>query len=66
MAELPDRGLAERKPGGPMPAVPAHADLPALEHEMLARWNRNAHVRGSLKQTEGGAALDLLRGAADR
>src|SRR5437870_1886119 len=23
--------LAERRPGGPMPAVPAHADLPAIE-----------------------------------
>src|SRR5215471_21664785 len=26
--------FAERRPGGPMPAVPAHADLPAIEHEM--------------------------------
>ena len=62
MAELPDRGLAERKPGGAMPAVPAHADLPALEHEMLARWNRNRTFEDSLKQTEGGPRWTFYEG----
>jgi len=65
MAELPDRELAERKPrapGGAMPAVPAHADLPALEHEMLARWNRNRTFEDSLKQTEGGPRWTFYEG----
>ena len=62
MAELPDRGSAERKPGGAMPAVPAHADLPALEHEMLARWNRNRTFEDSLKQTEGGPRWTFYEG----
>ena len=62
MAELPDRGLAERKPGGAMPAVPAHADLPALEHQMLARWNRNRTFEDSLKQTEGGPRWTFYEG----
>ena len=43
----------ERKPGGPMPALPAQADFPAIEHEMLARWNRQRTFEASLKQTEG-------------
>ena len=62
MAELADRGLAERKPGGAMPAVPAHADLPALEHEMLARWNRNRTFEASLKQTEGAPRWTFYEG----
>ena len=62
MAELPDRGLAERKPGGAMPAVPAHADFPALEHEMLARWNRNRTFEASLKETEGGPRWTFYEG----
>ena len=43
----------ERKPGEEMPALPAQADLPAIEHEMLARWNRQRTFEASLKQTEG-------------
>jgi isoleucyl-tRNA synthetase len=54
--------FAERRPGGPMPAVPAHADLPAIEHEMLARWNRNRTFEASLKQTEGGRRWTFYEG----
>jgi isoleucyl-tRNA synthetase len=43
----------ERKPGGGMPPLPAQADFPAIEHEMLARWNRQRTFDASLKQTEG-------------
>jgi isoleucyl-tRNA synthetase len=43
----------ERKPGGAMPPMPAQADFPAIEHEMLARWNRQRTFEASLKQTEG-------------
>jgi isoleucyl-tRNA synthetase len=43
----------ERKPGGAMPQLPAQADFPAIEHEMLARWNRQRTFDASLKQTEG-------------
>jgi isoleucyl-tRNA synthetase len=53
---------AERKPGGAMPALPAHADFPALEHEMLARWNRNRTFETSLKQTEGAPRWTFYEG----
>ncbi|HEX4290580.1 MAG TPA: class I tRNA ligase family protein, partial [Trebonia sp.] len=43
----------ERKPGGAMPSMPAQADFPAIEHEMLARWRRQRTFDASLKQTEG-------------
>jgi isoleucyl-tRNA synthetase len=43
----------ERKPGAAMPPLPAQADFPAIEHEMLARWNRQRTFDASLKQTEG-------------
>ena len=43
----------ERKPGGAMPPMPAQADFPAIEHEMLARWRRQRTFDASLKQTEG-------------
>ena len=36
-----------------MPPLPAQADFPAIEHEMLARWNRQRTFDASLKQTEG-------------
>ena len=54
--------LAERTPGGPMPALPGRADLPATEHEMLARWNRNRTFDASLKQTEGGPRWTFYEG----
>ena len=54
--------LTERKPGGAMPAMPAHADLPAIEHEMLARWNRNRTFEASLKQSEGGRRWTFYEG----
>ena len=54
--------LTERKPGGAMPALPAHADFPAIEHEMLARWNRNRTFEASLKQTEGGPRWTFYEG----
>src|ERR1700728_3472567 len=47
------QSVIERKPGEEMPALPAQADLPAIEHEMLARWNRQRTFEASLKQTEG-------------
>ena len=48
-----------------MPALPAQPDLPAIEHEMLARWHRDADVRGVAAADRGRAAVDVLRGAAD-
>jgi isoleucyl-tRNA synthetase len=53
---------AERKPGGAMPALPGRADFPAIEHEMLARWNRNRTFDASLKQTEGGPRWTFYEG----
>jgi isoleucyl-tRNA synthetase len=48
---MPDSKLG-RNPGGAMPALPARPDLPAIEHELLARWNRNRTFEASLRQTE--------------
>ena len=51
-----------RAPGGPMPALPAQPDLPAIEHEMLARWNRAGTFEESLKQTEGAPRWNFYEG----
>src|SRR6202522_2969725 len=52
----------ERKPDGAMPPLPAQADLPAIEHEMLARWNRQRTFEASLKQTEGAERWTFYEG----
>jgi len=52
----------ERKPGGAMPALPAQPSFPAIEHEMLARWNRNRTFDASLKQTEGAPRWTFYEG----
>ncbi len=51
----------ERRPGGAMPAL-AQADFPAIEHEMLTRWNRARTFEASLKQTEGGPRWTFYEG----
>ena len=53
---------AGRKPGGPMPALPAQPDLPAIEHELLARWNRSRTFEASLRQTEGAPRWTFYEG----
>jgi len=45
-----------------MPALPAQPDLPALEHEMLARWTRMGTFEASLKQTEGAPRWTFYEG----
>src|SRR3984885_10879315 len=52
----------ERKPGGAMPPLPAQADFPAIEHEMLSRWNRQRTFDASLKQTEGAERWTFYEG----
>jgi len=60
---VPTEGAgAERRPGGAMPAVAAQADFPAIEHQMLARWNRARTFEASLKQTEGGPHWTFYEG----
>jgi isoleucyl-tRNA synthetase len=51
-----------RKPGGPMPALPAQPDLPAIEHELLARWNRMRTFETSLEQTAGAPQWTFYEG----
>ena len=51
-----------RTPGGPMPALPAQPDLPAIEHELLARWRRDGTFEASLKQTEGAPRWTFYEG----
>ena len=53
---------ARREPGGPMPALPAKPDLPAIEHEMLARWNSDRTFDVSLRQTEGASPWTFYEG----
>jgi isoleucyl-tRNA synthetase len=48
--------------GAGMPALPAKFDLPAIEHEMLARWNRDRTFDASLKQTEGAPRWTFYEG----
>jgi isoleucyl-tRNA synthetase len=58
----PNAPSLAREPGGPMPALPAQPDLPAIEHELLARWNRSRTVEASLKQTEGAPRWTFYEG----
>jgi len=45
-----------------LPPLPARPDLPAIEHELLARWSRNRTFEASLKQTEGGPRWTFYEG----
>jgi isoleucyl-tRNA synthetase len=45
-----------------MPALPAQPDLPAIEHEMLARWNRARTFDASLRQTAGAPQWTFYEG----
>ena len=50
---------------GPVPGfapLPAQVDLPALEHEILARWQNAGTFERSLKQTAGGPAWTFYEG----
>src|SRR6201986_2429846 len=58
---MPDSKL-ERDPDGPMPTLPAQPDLPAIEHEMLARWRRARTFEESLRQTDGGPRWTFYEG----
>ncbi len=42
--------------------LPAQVDLPALEQEILARWQEAGIFERSLKQTEGGPAWIFYEG----
>jgi isoleucyl-tRNA synthetase len=52
----------ERVPGGPLPGLPPTADLPAIEHEMLSRWNRDRTFAASLARTEGAPPWTFYEG----
>jgi isoleucyl-tRNA synthetase len=52
----------ERKPDGAMPAMPAQADFPAIEHEMLARWNRDRTFERSLQRSADGPRWTFYEG----
>jgi isoleucyl-tRNA synthetase len=43
-------------------ALPAQIDLPAIEHEMLARWQDSDVFERSLRQTEGGLPWTFYEG----
>jgi isoleucyl-tRNA synthetase len=52
----------ERKPGEAMPPLVARPDFPAIEHQMLARWNRARTFDVSLKQSESGPRWTFYEG----
>jgi isoleucyl-tRNA synthetase len=45
-----------------MPSLPAQVDLPAVDHEMLARWRRARTFEASLKQTADGPRWTFYEG----
>ena len=45
-----------------MPSLPAQVDLPAVDHEMLARWRRTGTFEASLEQTGGGPRWTFYEG----
>jgi len=47
---------------GSFPALPAHVDLPALEHEVLRRWRDRKVFRRSLEKTAGGPVWMFYEG----
>jgi isoleucyl-tRNA synthetase len=51
-----------RSPGEPLPALAAQPDLPAIEHEMLARWSLRGTFEASLRQTAGGPRWTFYEG----
>jgi isoleucyl-tRNA synthetase len=53
---------AVRTPGGAMPPLAAQPDLPAIEHEILDRWQRDGTFEASLKQTEGAPRWTFYEG----
>src|SRR5260370_4722688 len=44
------------------PALPAQVDLPAIDHEMLARWNRARTFEASLRRSAGGPRWTFYEG----
>ncbi|HLH59587.1 MAG TPA: isoleucine--tRNA ligase [Streptosporangiaceae bacterium] len=53
----------DTSPGTPrFPALPAQIDLPAMEREMLVRWQDGDVFGRSLKQTEGGLPWTFYEG----
>ena len=65
MPTLPARGATPGPtddPNAGMQALTSKFDLPAIEHEMLARWNRDRTFDASLKQTEGGPRWTFYEG----
>ncbi|HTU76151.1 MAG TPA: isoleucine--tRNA ligase [Trebonia sp.] len=55
-------GETARWRDGRMPEVSAHVDLPAIEREMLARWNRERTFGQSLSQTADGPRWTFYEG----
>jgi isoleucyl-tRNA synthetase len=45
-----------------MPGLPAQPDLPAIEHQMLARWRGDGTFDASLRQTEGAPRWTFYEG----
>ena len=59
--------LPDREPdGGPMyREVPPQVDLPAVEHDVLTFWDEHDTFHKSLRQRDGRAHVDVLRGASN-
>ncbi len=62
MLRVANRRFSYSEPVQGFEPLPAQVDLPALEREVLARWQAAAVFERSLKQTEGGPAWIFYEG----
>ncbi len=62
MLRVANRGFSYSEPVQGFEPLPAQVDLPALEREVLARWQAAGVFERSLKQTEGGPAWIFYEG----
>ena len=62
MLRVANRRFSYSEPVQGFEPLPAQVDLPALEREVLARWQAAGVFERSLKQTEGGAAWIFYEG----
>jgi isoleucyl-tRNA synthetase len=59
---MPRPGDAQTAGSVPVPELPTFPDLPAIEHEMITRWQEGGVFDRSLKQTESGPLWTFYEG----
>jgi isoleucyl-tRNA synthetase len=59
---MPRPGDPQPTVSSPFPELPAFPDLPAIEHELITRWQEGDVFERSLKQTAGGPQWNFYEG----